>query len=142
MKECGQCHELNVAAALFCKRCGSNDWGGANCPECGTLNPSNADYCTKCGVSMSGQSQDRPRGVSRSAQHLGDVAAMAELASGNTAGYLAVSMVNRPKQTAIGIFIGLLLMGGFLLALSMPDPPPDPAAAASVTTLPMPEGSR
>jgi hypothetical protein len=61
--------------------------------------------------------EDRPRGVSRDAQHIGDLLAQQSLSSDGIAGWLRVQSVNRPKTAGrfmmtatIVIAIGTLLL--------------------------------
>jgi ribosomal protein L40E len=125
MKQCGQCGKENAPEAQFCRRCGSSDWGGTKCEKCGKLNPSDSQYCSHCGLQLGAPDNDRPRGVTRDAQHLGDIQARRALSEDGFAGWFQVQSINRPRTAArgVGCLTIFVAVGVILLILSMASQP-------------------
>jgi ribosomal protein L40E len=126
MKTCSSCGRNNSPEAQFCRHCGSSDWGGTKCEKCGRLNSSDSYYCSHCGLQIGIPDNDRPRGITRDAQHLGDIQARRAVTEDGFAGWFQVQSINRPRTALRGlgcltafVVVGIILL--IVLCSSEPD---------------------
>ena len=99
----------NASAGLpppACTNCGATAWSALP-PEPPALPPRRADY-----------DYDRPRGVSRDAQHIGDLLAQQSLSSDGIAGWLRVQSVNRPKTAGNFVIVATVIIAVLTLLLA------------------------